>query len=160
MELVVFRHLAWRLVCVAAYTPVQTGIVSPNVLALDAMATLSHPLVLQILECDSVCTVENVQRHVAGGMDAVVGKISVRAAGLDVDSILPRDSAKPSRQSIHIIYGQRNQLRHIRLQLLIHFCKADNTAVNVWSRLVCRPLKATPRNYGIEQVPHPQRQKR
>lgn len=72
MALVVLPRLFWPGVGMAVFTAIETGVVSPDVPALNTVAALPHPFVLQILKHDPVGASEDVQGHTAGGVDSVV----------------------------------------------------------------------------------------
>ena len=131
MELEVLERLARVLVGVAVFAAVETGVVRADVVRFDAVAARTDALVLELAEGDAVGAAEDVERHAAGRADAEARVIAVRAAGLDREAETGGGRAEEFRQLVPVGIVQRDDLRHIELDLLVHFDETEDAAVDV-----------------------------
>ena len=130
-----------RLVGVAVFTAVQTGIIGADVPAFDAVAALPHAPVRKLFEGDPVGLSQDVQGAAAGSVDAITRIIPVGAAGLDENAVFFSDASQSAGQLVFVPAGQGNQFRQVGLQFFIHLYEAENTAVDVRREHGSHPLK-------------------
>ena len=102
--------------------------------------------VLEAAELHAVGRADGLERHAPRRMDAVAGIVAIRAAGLQVQAASRGRLAHALGERVLVGLRQRHELRHVRLELFVHFHEAEDAAVHVRRKL---------RRHGLERLQVP-----